>query len=384
MIENSVSNWKLVTLGSIAASKKGSIISGPFGSNISSKYFVDSGIPVIRGNNLSLEIGIKFKDDNFVFLTEEKANELRTWAQKDDLIFTAAGTIGQVGILQGNEKYNRYIISNKQLRVTLDKDIVDPLFAYYWFASPIISDTILKSDTGSTIPLINLTVLKGLPINLPPLPEQHAIASVLSSLDDKIDLLHRQNKTLESMAETLFRQWFFEEADEGWEEGSLSDLVVVKYGKDHKKLVDGVIPVFGSGGIMRYADTSLYTRESVLIPRKGTLNNVIYIDEPFWTVDTMFYTEMKKPNIAKFIYHFVKDIDFAGMNVGSAVPSMTTEVLNSIPISVPTDSMLQQFENSVKDLFKKRKENQKQIKLLESLRDTLLPKLMSGEVRVQL
>ena len=107
-----------------------------------------------------------------------------------------------------------------------------------------------------------------------PSPEQKAIAEVLSALDDKIDLLHRQNKTLEQMAETLFRQWFVVEAGEDWEEGVLGDLVEVKYGKDHKKLQDGEIPVYGSGGVMRYAERSLYDNESVLIPRKGTLNNV--------------------------------------------------------------------------------------------------------------
>lgn len=81
---------------------------------------------------------------------------------------------------------------------------------------------------------------------------------------------------------------------EGWKVGKLSDLITVKYGKDHKKLDDGKYPVYGSGGIMRYVDNFLYDKESVLIPRKGTLNNVFYINEPFWSVDTMFYTEMKK------------------------------------------------------------------------------------------
>jgi len=221
-------------------------------------------------------------------------------------------------------------------------------------------------------------------LNLPKsLTEQKSIASVLSSLDDKIDLLHRQNATLEKMAETLFRQWFVEEAKEEWEERTLSDLIVVKYGKDHKKLLDGKIPVIGSGGVMRYADTALNEKESVLIPRKGSLNNVMYIDEPFWTVDTMFYTEMKRPNIAKFIYHFVKELDLASMNVGSAVPSMTTEVLNNMPIDIPPDSLFEQFENTVEPIYNKKKANQTQIRTLTALRDTLLPKLMSGEVIVE-
>jgi len=203
-------NRQLLTLDNIKSPEKRSVISGPFGSNISSKYFTSYGVPVIRGNNLSNEIGIKFKDSGFVFISDEKADELNSWAIKDDLIFTAAGTIGQVGLLTGNEIFDKYTISNKQLRVRLNKEIVNPKFAYYWFASPAIVDIILQRDTGSTIPLINLGVLKSLPILLPSLTEQESIVEVLISLDEKIDLLHRNNKTLEQLADTLFRQWFVE------------------------------------------------------------------------------------------------------------------------------------------------------------------------------
>jgi len=219
---------------------------------------------------------------------------------------------------------------------------------------------------------------------LPPLPEQKTIASVLSSLDDKIDLLHRQIKTLEQLAETLFRQWFVEEANESREVGTLGDLVEVKYGKDHKKLEDGNIPVYGSGGVMRYADQALFEDESVLIPRKGSLNNVLYVNEAFWTVDAMFFTLMKKPNIAKFVYHFVKAQDLASMNVGSAVPSMTTVVLNNMPVEIPSPEVFEKYEAATSPLYEKRASNLKQIKNLTSLRDTLLPKLMSGEVRVEM
>jgi len=235
------------------------------------------------------------------------------------------------------------------------------------------------AETDETL---RYNTFKEIEILLPPLPEQKSIASLLSSLDDKIDLLHRQNATLEKMAEALFRQWFVEEAKEDWEEGKLSDLVFVKYGKDHKKLLDGKIPVFGSGGLMRYAEKSLYDKESVLIPRKGTLSNVMYQDEPFWTVDTMFYTEMKVPNIAKFVYHFLKEQDLVSMNVGSAVPSMTTEILNNMTLDIPPKKVFEKFEGAVAPLYSKMKSNQTQIRTLTALRDTLLPKLMSGDVTI--
>ena len=334
-------------------------------------------VPIVRVNNI--KSGNIYCDNVMKVASSIEKNYSRTRLVGGELLITVVGSIGECAIVpQSLAGWN----VARAVSVARIKDKYDKQFVRYAFKTDDIIFQMYGNTNDTVQPTLNLSLLKELKFLLPPLPEQKAIAAVLSSLDDKIDLLHRQNKTLEAMAETLFRQWFVEEADEGWEEGVLGDLVSVKYGKDHKKLTDGLIPVYGSGGIMRYADTSLYAAESVLIPRKGTLNNIIYIDEPFWTVDTMFYTEMKKPNIAKFIYHFVKDIDFAGMNVGSAVPSMTTEVLNNLPINIPPYSLIQEFNNVVNDLYKKKEANTIQIRTLEKLRDTLLPKLMSGEVRV--
>lgn len=164
--------------------------------------------------------------------------------------------------------------------------------------------------------------------------------------------------------------------------GHLSDLIVVRYGKDHKKLADGPIPVYGSGGLMRRVERALYDKESVLIPRKGTLNNVIYINEPFWSVDTMFYTEMRIPNVAKFVYHFVSSKDLASLNAGSAVPSMTTDILNAMELRIPDEAALAAFEDLVAPMYQTMHENLVQSEKLAALRDALLPRLMSGELDV--
>ena len=164
--------------------------------------------------------------------------------------------------------------------------------------------------------------------------------------------------------------------------GLLSELITVKYGKDHKKLDDGIYPVYGSGGIMRYVEKPIYEKESVLIPRKGSLNNVMYVDEPFWSVDTMFYTEMKMPNVAKFVFHFVRSKDLASLNAGSAVPSMTTDILNSMEVRIPSAERLAEFEELVAPLYRAIKDNIRQSATLATLRDTLLPKLMNGEIDV--
>lgn len=156
----------------------------------------------------------------------------------------------------------------------------------------------------------------------------------------------------------------------------------VKYGKDHKKLADGVYPVYGSGGIIRYVERPLFVGESVLIPRKGTLSNVIYVNDSFWSVDTMFYTEMLRSNVAKFVYHFVKSKDLVSLNAGSAVPSMTTNILNAMQLRIPDNETLYRFEEVVSPMYKIMQENEKQSRNLTSIRDTILPKLMSGELDV--
>jgi type I restriction enzyme, S subunit len=340
--------------------------------------------------------------------SEDGLKQSKLWP-KGTLCITIAANIAELAILDFDACF-----PDSVLGFIPNNEISDLNFIYYTLTH--FQRELKHIGEGSVQDNINLGTFEDLLFPIPPLPEQAAIASVLSSLDDKIDLLHRQNATLEKMAETLFRQMMseqdfnrlqdgqdeknkkscqsknhenhvqdkVEEAKEDWEEGKLSDLVIVKYGKDHKKLLDGKIPVYGSGGLMRYADKSLYEKESVLIPRKGTLNNVMYQDEPFWTVDTMFYTEMKIPNVAKFIYHFLKEQDLASMNVGSAVPSMTTEILNNMPLNIPSKEVFEKFEGTVAPLYAKTKSNQTQIRTLTALRDTLLPKLMSGEVKVEI
>lgn len=117
----------------------------------------------------------------------------------------------------------------------------------------------------------------------------------------------------------------------------LGDIAKIKYGKDHKKLMDGLIPVYGTGGLMRFVDKYIYDRKSVLIPRKGSLGNIYFMDKPFWTVDTLFYTEIDEDKVLpEFLYYNLKTNDLSSMNVGSAVPSLTVKVLNAIEIELPS------------------------------------------------
>lgn len=364
-----MTEWKEYKLGEIAE------IVGGGTPDTSNKEYWGGNIPWLTPKDLTGYNKI-FISSGERFITEEGLDNSSTkLLPQGTVLLSSRAPIGYVAIASNP------ICTNQGFKsIICNKDIVDNLYMYYWIKNN--TELLQSLGTGTTFAEISGSVVKSIDISLPPLPEQIRIASILSSLDDKIDLLHRENKTLEAMAETLFRQWFIEEAKEDWKEGKLEDMIEIKYGKDHKKLEDGKIPVIGSGGIMRYANTSLYDKESVLIPRKGSLNNVMYINKPFWTVDTMFYTKMLKPNTAKFVYHFMKGLDLANMNVGSAVPSMTTEVLNNIPIDIPPQDVFDKFENHVGNLYRKMEDNNKQIQTLIQQRDSLLPKLMSGEVKI--
>ena len=153
-----------------------------------------------------------------------------------------------------------------------------------------------------------------------------------------------------------------------WKEVKLGDLVSIKYGKDHKSLSDGCYPVYGSGGLMRKVDSYIYDKPSLLIPRKGTLNNIIYTDDKFWTVDTMFWTKIDEfKTTAKFLYYYLKNFNFNALNVGSAVPSLTVPVLNEIDIKLPPKDLQNQITVILSSLDAKIETNNKLNEKLEEM-----------------
>ena len=306
-----------------------------------------------------------------------------------------------------NQKHYGYItnpvpnllVSTGFAVISVNQELANSKFIYYWLSQDEIVEYLhnIAEQSVSAYPSIKASDICNLEIKLPPLEYQSKVASILSTLENKISLNHRINGNLEQQAQALFKAWFVDfepfkdgkfvdselgRIPEGWKVGQLDELVEIKYGKDHKKLLPGNIPVYGSGGIMRHVNMPIYEKESVLIPRKGSLNNVLYVNHPFWTVDTMFYTRMKINGIAKFIYLFISPIDLLSMNNGSAVPSMTTEILSKIRLVIPSKNIFDNFESLVAPSFDKIGSCNKEICKLSNLRDTLLPKLLSGELSI--
>ena len=258
-----------------------------------------------------------------------------------------------------------------------------PKFFYYFLKNLDFT----TFNTGSAIPSLNRNHLYLLNIKLPVLAEQKAIASVLSSLDDKIDLLHRQNKTLEAMAETLFRQWFIEEAKEDWEVSSLGDVVKIAYGKNlpTSRLLDSGYPVFGGNGQIGFYDRFLYSEPQVLVSCRGEASGKVNISLPnSFITNNSLVLERKENGISfEYLKFYALAYDF-GLHVsGSAQPQITIDGLFNAEFRWPPLDLVESFTEVVRPLEDKRLTNYVQIQTLENLRDTLLPKLMSGEVRVQ-
>ena len=251
-------------------------------------------------------------------------------------------------------------------------------------------------NSGSAVPTLNRNYIHELKIICPPLPEQKAIAEVLSSLDDKIDLLHRQNKTLEDMAQTLFRQWFVEEADDGWEEIKLGDIVenfdskripVSKMQRDKMKKGE-LYPYYGAAQIMDYVNNYIFSGEYVLMAEDGTVRTpegypvLQYARGKFWVNNHTHVLKAKPPYTNHFIWHLLLKFNIENIISGAVQPKINQQNLNSIKFPKPPLDLIQRFQVTLEAHFKKQKNNQSQIYTMENLRDTLLPKLMNGNVSV--
>ncbi len=214
-----------VRLETFAAEGRYSLIGGPFGSKLTSKDYVQEGIPVIRGSNLNG--GRYLEEKDFVFVSEQKVREdlFGNLAHPGDIVFTQRGTLGQIALIPDNACFDSYVISQSQMKLTVDTRKVDPRFVYYYFTSREAQQQILNQNSSSGVPHINLTALKNFPVPRFSLSAQTEIANVLSAYDDLIDNNRRRIALLEEAARLLYREWF----------------VHFRFpGHEHVKIIDGL------------------------------------------------------------------------------------------------------------------------------------------------
>lgn len=395
--------WQVKQVIDIKDESKRAIAMGPFGSNIKAENFVSEGVPVIRGTNMNYA---KFVDGDFVYLTEDKADDLiGSNCKPYDLVFTHRGTIGQVALIPDN-KFQRYVISQSGMKLTVNSQLIDSEFLFYFFKSEYGQYQILKYESQVGVPSISnpLTSLKEMAVPVPPLLEQKAIASVLSSLDNKIDLLHRQNRTLEAMAETLFRQWFIE--DESINDVAINELIEFNPKRTLAKGTQATYLEMAGLSTQNFNATGYYIREfssgtkfiqqDTLLARitpcleNGKSGYVTFLNENEVGWGSTEYIVMRpKAHLHPLMaYVLTRNQDFRDyaegcMEGSSGRQRVNVDHLKEYKIGNPSYPVIQKFNDYLKSIESKLIYNSKQIQTLEKLRDTLLPKLMSGEVRVE-
>lgn len=413
------------------------IAMGPFGSNIKVDNFIDFGIPVLNGSNLQ---GFKLNEDSFNYVSEEKADSLgKANASRGDVVITHRGTLGQIVYIPLDSKYERYVISQSQFRLRLNQNIIRPDFFVYFFHTRIGQHRILMNASQVGVPALArpTSTFKEITIPVPPMEIQNRVMAILLSLDDKIELNHCINENLAQQAQALFKSWFvdfepFQDGKfvnselgmipEGWKVGTLSDIIKNTisgdWGKEHpqgnhirkvfcirgadipdikignkgnmptrfileknyqsKVLIDGDMVIEISGGsptqstgracrisnrlLDKYNNSIICTNFCKAIkPLSGYSSFLYYIWEMLYNQGVMFSYENGTTGI--------KNLDINGF--------IQKEQIIIPPIHIATD-----FEKMIKVFYDKIQSNGMQSERLAQLRDTLLPKLMSGELKI--
>ena len=427
-----LSEWREVSVDEIKAPSENALATGPFGSSIGSRFFQATGIPVIRGSNLSEDIGTRLNDEGLVFLTPDKAQEFsRSTVREGDLVFTCWGTVNQIGLIDGRAAYREYVISNKQMKLTPDPAKADSLFLYYLFSSPDLQDRIKNEAIGSSVPGFNLGQLRAMRLVIPEPGEQRAIAHILGTLDDKIELNRRMNETLEAMARALFKSWFvdfdpvrakaegrdtglpkhladlfpdsFEDSELGriprrWQVESLDQIAYVVMGLSPDgdtyntqalgiPLINGPVE-FGDYYPVKAKWTTSPARvtqagDLVLCVRGSTTGRRVIADSVYClgrgvcairtkNETRIFICQTVNANLERLL----------SKTTGSVFPNLGAPDIKSFPVLVPERRVMETFERLVTPLIVRLEGNIKASHALAALRDTLLPKLISGELRV--
>ncbi|MDM7027964.1 restriction endonuclease subunit S [Klebsiella michiganensis] len=362
----------------------------------------DSGIPLITAK--IIKDGRLNTATEFISVEDYPLWMTRGYPEVNDVVLTTEAPLGEVALIKNKN------IALAQRIITLRgyKNLLDNKFLKYWLQSEQGQYELESRASGTTVFGIKSSVLKKIPISLPPYNEQVAISSVLYSIDEKIDLLHRQNKTLESMAETLFRQWFDVDSNDEWQEKNVLDIFTLVGGGTPKTSVaeywTDEIPWISGGDISAAHQGYLYSTEksislaglqnssakllpknSTVISARGTVGKYALLARDMAFSQSNYGIVSKIGNYPFFIYLLVGFIvdDLLTAAYGSVFDTITTRTFESVNLKFPSLNSIEKFNEEISPIFSKKETNTQQIKTLETLRDTLLPKLMSGEVRVQ-
>ena len=396
---------------------------GPFGSNIKRENYVDSGVPYLNGSNLS---SYKLNEDSFYFVTEEKAKSLgRCVAKRGDIIVTHRGTIGQISYIPFDSKYEYYLTGNSQFRLTVNNKVIRPDFFVYYFHTRIGQHRLLANASQVGVPALArpTSTFKEVLVPVPKMEVQNKIMDIIHSLDDKIEVNRRINENLEQQAQALFKSWFvhfepfkngeFVESElgmipKGWRVGKLGELCVT-----NKRTYKGEFNVK-----IKYIDTGSVTNNfiessQILDPtcdkipsrakRAVVEGDIIYSSvrpnqkhyallfspSANTVVSTGFIVITSNWSAYRyFIYEFliqdgvIDNLQAIAEQSVSTFPSINASDITNLKVVIPPNEIVVQYASIAFSHYNKINNNQQNTRRLAELRDTLIPKLMSGELKV--
>ena len=392
---------------------------GPFGSDVKKVFYVDNGVPILNGSNLQ---GFKLKEDSFGYLTKEKADSLKKCnAHRGDIIVTHRGTLGQIVYVPVNSKYDRYVISQSQFRFRCKADLVDVQYLVYYFHTREGQYKILANASQVGVPALAraTSTFRLIDIKLPPLDDQRRIASILSSLDRKIELNNKINADLEEMAQAIFKNWFvdfepfkdgkFVDSElgmipEGWKVGRLTDVIKLMPGgtpKTSEPLYwdNGTIPFFSPkdvNGVYCFAtekhiteaglnkcSSNLYPKDTIFITCRGTVGKVCLVACDMAMNQSNYAIKAIDGYSQYYVFFLVKSVveRLIKKSNGAVFSAITSKDFDE-EILIPSQKAVEDFTNVIDGFFRRIFTIGTENSRLSLLRDTLLPRLMSGEIEV--
>ena len=433
-------HWEITTLGEVCRRGGGNIQTGPFGSQLHASDYVPVGVPSIMPTNIGEN---RIVEDGIVRITEHDANRLgQHRLRTGDIVYSRRGDVEKRALIR--EREEGWLCGTGCLKVRLGTGVVDPLFASLFLGHPSIREWIVRHAVGATMPNLNTSIMSAVPFVLPSLAEQKAIAAVLGALDDKIELNRRMNATLEAMARALFQSWFVDfdpvrakldgrqpegldaataalfpatfqvsplgPIPQGWDVKTADEVSTVGIGKtpprkEHHWFSENPSDVpwmsirdLGDAGVFISHTSEFLTAEAVekfrvrripdntvVLSFKLTMGRVAITDGEMLSNEAIahFRLNPEMPFGSAYLYCYLKGFGYDQLGSTSSIATaINSDMVRGIRILVPPIGIAEVFEQTVKPLFTQMKNIRKQSRTLATLRDTLLPKLLSGELSV--
>lgn len=334
-------------------------------------------------NNLKIDVS------STPYATVKNCNN-QTIIKTGDVLFTSASETPDecaISSVIESELPDNIFLDDHLFGVRFDKNIINATYINYYCRGTEFRKKVNKTVRGVTRYYISMPDFAEIVVPVPPLEVQREIVRVLDSFTFLSAELQARKKQYE-----YYRDQLLVPSKVEINNCVLSDIATIKNGKDYKHLSEGGYPVYGSGGVMKYVDQYVYDKPSVLIPRKGSLSNLFYLDEPFWNVDTVFYTEINENKVVpKYLYYLLKKEHLENLNKAGGVPSLTQTILNNVRLSIPSLDVqrrivncLDSFESICNDLnIGLPAEIEARQKQYEYYRDMLLTFTETGDIMPQ-